>query len=427
MEQKKFEISQGARIGILVVVGLLWMMHMADRFIMIVALTPVKEAFNLTDAQAGLLTGLLTAGIAIIGIPAAVLGDRWARRKMISVMALVWSIFTFVTGISTQFWHLVVSRFMVGSGEAGYAPVGTTWLSVVFPKEMRARIMAILFTLSQLGMVIGLVVGGLLINLTHDWRTPFYVFAVPGILLAFIVFFLPDYKSVKGQGESMLSRNFFQQWGEIFKIKSWWLITLSATFAYFGVLAMATWTPAMLVRAYNVDAGQAGMLFGMIQLMVLLGPLLAMLMDRWHMTYKNARPLGLAICGFLLFATTLVQMLVLDKLPMAGFLAMSAFGTLLFATFIPTMLAALQDVVPVGLRSTSTGVFNFIAQLLGATLGPIIAGMISDALGGGIRGLQVGILWLMPFSALGIIINLIMMRFYPGDSGKVSDQVEAEK
>ena len=426
MEQKKFETSRGASIGILIVVGLLWLMHMADRFIMIVALTPIKDAFNLTDAQAGLLTGLLTAGIAIIGIPAAVFGDRWARRKVISVMALIWSLFTFVTGISTQFWHLIVSRFLVGSGEAGYAPVGTTWLSVVFPKEMRTRIMAVLYTLSQLGMVIGLVVGGLLISITHNWRMPFFVFAVPGVILAIVAFFLPDYKSVKGAGESMLSRNFFRQWGQIFKIKSWWLATLSATFTYLGVLAMATWTPAFLVRAYNMDAGQAGMVFGAIQLMVLLGPLGAMLMDRWHRHFKNARPLGLAIVGFLLSGVTFAQMLVIG-VPVPLWLSFSAVGTLCFAIYIPILLAAVQDVIPVGLRSSSTGVFNFVAQLVGATLGPIIVGAISDALGGGTHGLQVGVLWILPVSALGIVTALIMLKFYPGESGKITDQVEAEK
>jgi MFS family permease len=399
---------------------------MADRFIMIVALTPVKEAFNLSDAQAGLLTSLLTAGIAIIGIPAAVFGDRWARRKVISIMALTWSIFTFVTGIATQFWQMVVARFLVGSGEAGYAPVGTTWLSVVFPKEMRTRIMAVLYTLSQLGMVIGLVFGGLLISATHDWRTPFFVFAVPGMILAVIAFFLPDYKSVKGKEESMLSKKFFREWGQIFKIKSWWLVTLTATFTYFCVLAMATWTPAFLIRAYNMDTGQAGMAFGLIQLMVLLAPLGAVLMDRWHRHYKNARPLGLAIIGFLLAVTTLVQMLVIG-IPVQFWLMFSALGTLLFATFIPILLAAVQDVVPVGLRSSSTGVFNFVAQLIGASLGPIIAGAISDAAGGGTHGLQAGILWMIPLSFLGVITALILLKFYPHESAGVTDLVEAEK
>ena len=426
MEQKKFEVSRGTSIGILLVVGLLWLMHMADRFILIVALTPVKEAFSLTDAQAGLLPSLLTAGIAVIGIPAAVFGDRWARRKVVSVMALVWSIFTLVTGLATQFWHLVVSRFMVGGGEAGYAPVGTTWISVVFPKEARARVMAVLYALSQLGMVIGLVFGGVLINVTHNWRTPFYVFALPGIILAVIAFFLPDYKSVKGKGEAMLSRDFFKNWGEIFKIKSYWLIMLTPAFVYFLLISLATWTPALLIRAYNMDTAQSGIAFGLIQLAVLLGPIGGVLMDRWHRSYKNARPLGMAIMSLLVCVLGLLQMLSLGG-PVAVFLVLSALVTLVFAIFIPLMLSSAQDVLPVGLRSSSAGVFNFAGQITGATLGPILVGAISDASGGGAHGIQTGLLWMVPVAFIGVITSLVLMKFYPADSAKVTDLVEAEK
>lgn len=426
MEQKKYEVSRGASIGILVVLSLLWLMHMADRFIMIVALTPVKEAFNLTDAQAGLLTSLLTAGIAIIGIPAAVFGDRWARRKVVAVMAAIWSLFTLVTGLAGQFWQLVLARFMVGSGEAGYAPVGTTWLSVVFPKEARGRVMSILYASSQLGMVIGMVGGGLLIAATHDWRVPFFVFAVPGFILAVVALFLPDYKSVKGSGESMLSKDFFRQWGQMFKIKSWWLISLTPAFLYFVVIAGATWVPQLLIRQYGLDAGQAGVAYGLIQLAVLLGPIGGILMDRWQRRYKNARPMGMVITSFLIIAGTAVQMLLLGvQLPV--FLAFSFVLTLLFAVFVPLLLSSLGDVVPVGLRSSSTGVFNFLGQLTGATLGPILVGAISDAVGGGAQGIQIGILWMCPIGMLAVVTSLALLKFYPSESVGIVDQVEAEK
>ena len=426
MEQKKFEVSKGARTGILVVLSLLWLMHMADRFIMIVALTPIKEAFSLTDAQAGLLTSLLTAGIAIIGIPAAVFGDRWARRKVVAVMASIWSLFTLVTGLASQFWHLVLARFMVGSGEAGYAPVGTTWLSVVFPKEARGRVMSVLYASSQLGMVIGMVGGGLLIAATHDWRVPFFVFAVPGFVLAVIALFLPDYKSVKGSGESMLNKDFFRQWGQMFKIKSWWLISLTPAFLYFMVIGGATWVPQLLIRQYNMDAGQAGVTYGLIQLAVLFGPIGGLLMDRWQKRYKNARPMGMALTSFLLVALTVVQMLLLGvQLPI--FLAFSFVLTLLFAIFVPLLLACIGDVVPVGLRSSSTGVFNFFGQLTGATLGPILVGAISDSLGGGAQGIQVGLLWMAPIGLLGVVTSLLLMKFYPAESTMIVDQVQAEK
>jgi MFS family permease len=426
MEQKKYEVSRGWSIVILTVLALLWLMHMADRFIMVIALNPIKEAFNLTDAQAGLLTSLLTAGIAVIGIPMAVLADRWARRKVVSLMALIWSIFTLVTGISTQFWHLVVSRTMVGSGEAGYAPAGTAWLSLVFPREMRSRILAIFFTCSQLGMVIGLVFGGMLISNTNNWRTPFYVFAIPGVILAVIAFFLPDYKSVRNKGESMLSRAFFKDWGDVFKIRSYWMVTLAASCSYFMIIALSTWMPTLLIRAYGMNTGSAGLVYGLLQLVILLAPIGGILMDKWHKRYSNARPWGMAIICTVLTAVGLILVLTMGA-PLPIWLGIGTIMTVGFGVFIPVMLAVTQDIVPVRLRSTSVGVFNFIAQLTGATLGPVVVGAISDASGGGAHGIQIGLLWTVPVAVLSIVFSLLLLRYYPKDSANVSDIVLAEK
>jgi MFS family permease len=426
VEEKKFEVSRGWSVAILVVLALLWLMHMADRFIMVIALNPIKEAFNLTDAQAGLLTSLLTAGIAVIGIPMAVLADRWARRKVVSVMALTWSVFTLATGLATQFWHLVVSRVMVGSGEAGYAPAGTAWLSVVFPKEMRSRIMAIFYACSQLGMVVGLVFGGMLISATNDWRTPFYVFAIPGVILAIIAFFLPDYKSVRHAGESMLSKAFFKDWGDVFKIKSYWLVTVAAACVYFMIVSMSVWTPTLLIRAYNMNTGSAGMAYGMVQLVILLVPIGGILIDRWNKRNSSARPWSMAILCSILAAFGLIVMLSVGA-PLTLWLALGAVMTVAFGVFIPVILAVTQDIVPVRLRSTSVGVFNFLAQLTGATLGPIVVGAISDASGGGAHGIQVGLLWTVPAAFLAIVFSLLLLKYYPADSAKVSDVVLAEK
>lgn len=426
MEQKQYKVSRGWTITILIVLSLLWLMSMADRFIMIIALDPIKSAFNLTDAQAGLLTSLLTAGIGVIGIPMAVLADRWARRKVVSVMALVWSAFTLVTGIATQFWHLVISRFMVGSGEAGYGPAGTAWLSVVFPKEIRSRIMSIFYACSQLGIVIGLIVGGLLISVTNNWRTPFYVFAIPGIILAVIVFFMPDYKSVKYEGESLLSRAFFKDWGAMFKIKSYWLVTIAIGCTYFLVISFSVWLPTMLIRSYDMTTATAGLAYGLFQLVVLLAPVGGILIDKWHKHYKNARPSAMIILSSLLTVFGLIVLLTLGT-PVMLWLTLGTIVTVSFGIYLPIVLAVSQDIVPVRMRSTSVGVLNFLSQLTGATLGPILVGAISDASGGGAQGIQIGLLWMVPLSALAIVASLLMLKYYPADSAKVSDIVLAEK
>jgi MFS family permease len=273
MDEKKFEVSKGSAITILIILSLLWLINFADRSIMTVVLEAVKADLKLTDAQAGGLVAMVTAGIAILTIPASIFGDRWARRKVITVMALIWSAATLATAFCMNLGQMLVARFLVGAGEAGYSPVGQAWLSVTFRKEIRSLIIGIFFACSQLGMVVGLVAGGWLLTTTGDWRVPFYVFGIPGIILAIIVLFLPDYRTVREQGEAVLSKKYFQSWSTIFKCKSYLLPTISGIFFLTTVVAVTVWTPAILMRAYSMDAAEAGRSYGLVSLVLLLAPL----------------------------------------------------------------------------------------------------------------------------------------------------------
>jgi MFS family permease len=425
VEQKKYQVGGASAVGTLIVLSLLYFINFADRSIMAVALTPIKQSFSLTDAQAGLLGSLVTLGIAVLTIPAAIFGDRWARRKVVMVMGLLWSFFTLVTGLAAQFWHLAVARFMVGSGEAGYSPVGLAWIGVSFRKEMRSLILGIFFAVGQLGAVAGLILGGALIAATQDWRVPFYVFAVPGVILAISALFLRDYKVVKAKDEAVLSKKYFKDWGQIFKIKSFWLISAVYTLFFFMVYSLTTWIPSLMIRGYGMNVGQAGLTYGLITITVIFGPLGGFLADKWQKRSKNGRPYYIAVTAFLAIALFLITLLNVGS-PLPVFLTLLTVASIVLALNIPVGLTIIQDTTPPGLRSTATGFVTFI-NMVGATLGIYYAGAVSDALGGGAHGLQFGLIYTMPFAAVAVICAFIMAKYYHADSAKVSDELLAEK
>jgi len=426
MQEKKYEVGRGSAITILVILSLLWLINMADRSIMTVALEAVKAYFKLNDTQAGSLAALVTAGIAVMMVPAAVLGDRWARRKIVAVMALIWSAATLLTGFCTNIVQMLVARFMVGAGEAGYSPVGQAWLSVSFRKDIRSIIIAIFFACSQLGMVVGLIVGGWLITSTGDWRTPFYVFGIPGVILAAIVYFLPDYKTVKEKGEAALSRKYFKDWSKIFKCPSYWMPTIGGIFFLSTTTAMSVWTPALLMRAYHMDAAEAGQKFSWVALMLILAPLGGVIADRWQKSHRNGRPLFMALTAFLALIFYIAAFFSLGQ-SVILLIVLLALATVFVGLNLPVGLTIINDVITPGLRATAIGISGLIAQLLGATLGIVAVGAISDHLGGGASGLQWGMIWTLPFFALSIVANLILTKYYPGDSAKCTDEVFAEK
>ena len=426
MEEKKFEIRRGSAITILVILSLLWLINFAVRSIMTVVLEAVKANLGLSDAQAGGLVAMVTAGIAILTLPAAVFGDRWARRKIIAIMALIWSAATLATAFCVNIGQMMVARFLVGAGEAGYSPVGQAWLSVAFRKEVRSLILGIFFAFSQLGMVVGLVFGGWLLTVTGDWRVPFYVFGLPGIILAIIVYFLPDYRTVREQGEAALSKKYFKSWADIFKCKSYLLPTIAGIFFLTTVVAVTVWTPTVLMRAYNMDAAEAGRNYGLVSLVLLLAPLGGLMADRWQRRHKSGRPLFMALTVFLALIFLGAAFFTIGQ-PVQLFLTLLAIGTFFVALNLPVGFTVVNDVIAPGLRSTALGISVLVMQLLGATLGTVAVGAISDRLGGGASGLQWGLIWTLPVFALAIVANLMLVKYYPADSAKCSDLVYAEK
>jgi MFS family permease len=427
MQEKTYQVSKGASITILIVLCLLQLSDWADRSILNISLQAIKETFKLTDAQAGMLPSLLQAGVALFLIPVAVLADRFARRKVIMGMALIWSVFTLTTGMAAQLWHLLVSRFMVGSGEGGYQAAGQTWLSVTFPKEIRTRIMAIFMMCMPIGVATGLFVGGALLNATHDWRTAFFIFGFVGLVLAVIVFFLPDYKAVRTQGEGVLSKAYFKQWGVFFKVKTYWIYMISSTLLFFMMFAIQAWAPTLIIRAYNLDTLTVGITMGAVGLLNLIAPLGGFLADRWQLRNRAGRPLFLLLFTVLGLVGIFASMSMIGKVPFQSWLPIYAASTLIIACMNPVMNVLVHDVIPVSVRAVGVGIMLAVSQLGGGVLGPIFVGAVSDATGGGSQGIVNGILWTIPVAALSIITTIVLMKYYPSDSAKVNDIVLAEK
>ena len=426
MQEKEYPLGKSSAIIILIVRALLQLVDFGDRSILSIALQSIQKDFNLTDSQAGMLPSLLQFGIAILTVPAAMFADRVARRKVVMVLDLIWSFFTLMTGLATQLWHLLIARFGVGAGEAGYAPAGQTWLGVIFPKRMRSLIIGIFTICNPLGMALGLSLGGMLISATHSWRVPFYIFFAPGLILAAIVYFLPDYKTARKQGEGLFSSGFFKDWGTIFKIKSVWFSIAGITFLYFAASAFMSWAPALVMRAYKMNEGQVGPLLGLIGLLNVVGPLGGFLADKWWIRNRRGRPLFIAIgCVFtLLFA---IPAWLLVGIPFSQWIILYSATTIFIALIQPVHQTIMHDITPVGIRSTSVATQLLIMQLLGGVLGPLFVGFVSDRIGGGVQGLQTGLLWSTIISAVGMISFWILAKFYPADCENVSDAVLAEK
>lgn len=366
-----------------------YVLNFVDRQVMTILLEPIKAEFGASDTQMGLISGLAFALFyATLGVPVARLADRWSRRNVLAISMATWSAVTAVCGMAGSFWQLALLRVGVGIGEAGGTPPSQSLLTDYFPKERRALAQGVLATAPNIGVLVGLF-GGALIAEAFGWRTVFFVFGVPGVGLALLLFFtVKEPIKVKPQGLEA-DRSMMSALSGIIRLPSFFMIALGVGFAAIPGYGLGVWSPSFLVRVHGMSLVDAGLWLGIIGLSggtlgtILSGVLadrLALRDNRWQL-WIPAVGLMVALplqALFLLWPASAVFTIAGKTAPVAlVFMGLSS----VFACFwIAPSYAAVQNLVPSHWRTQASALLLLVFNLLGLGLGPLLVGMLSDGL-----------------------------------------------
>ncbi len=384
----------------------------ADRYVVASMLGFIKADWHITDAQAGWLMGVVILFITVFSVPASVLIDRWSRRKMVAIMTGFWSLATLACAFTTNYWQLLIARSFIGVGESGYAPGGTALLAAAFPERQRARVMGFWNVSIPLGMGIGLFAGGLIAR-RWGWQHAFGLVALPGMVLAVIAWFMPDYKTVPPPPGKGVVRDFARDTKTIFGLP-----TLVFTFLGFAMnvsvtTALASWLSVYFERTGMAAEGAGGKYATGVFALVLVGaPLGGWLSDVWHRRNVAGRlyfpAVTSAAAAIVLFVAFFFPGQLMIQMPLLGL-----FGVLV-TCFIAPAAAVTQDVVRPGLRAFSYAMCVIVQHVAGDIWSPGIVGWFSDQWG---LAQAVRILPLWGVFACGFF--LLAARHYQRDLAKV--------
>jgi predicted MFS family arabinose efflux permease len=380
---------------VLAVFVLVTTFNTADRYILSILLPDIKREFGLSDAMLGFLVGPAFAVChTLAGLPIARYADRGVRRSIVAAGLFLWSGFTAVCGFSQSFWHLLVSRMGVSVCEAAGAAPAQSLLADYFPPARRATAMAIFGTGGIVGMGLGLVLGGWVTD-HWGWRYAFFVFGVPGMLLA-LVLRATVREPVRGAfdglaggaggpgGESALEVVRF-----LWRLPSYRHMLIAASCHAFAGYGAGTWYPTFLTRVYEVsrfDAGTYMMLAG--PLMSAIGSLVGgRLADglglrdvRWYMWLPGAGALAALpfAAGFLLWPEEVVLEIGGRRLLPALLILCPA--SALGAFWSGPTLAMVLGLARPHMRALAAALLLMTYNLVGLGLGPFAVGFLSDAL-----------------------------------------------
>ncbi len=372
-----------ARRGyVLFILVVVYTFNFIDRQIVGILAVPIKADLGLTDTQLGLMGGLAFALFYTgLGIPVALLADRWSRTWIMTAALTVWSAMTAVCGLAQNFWQLFLARLGVGVGEAGGVAPAYSLIADYFPPRQRARALSVYSFGIPIGSALGIVFGGIIAS--HiDWRFAFFAVGLAGIVLA-PIFRLTVAEPARGgldaRPAAARPARFADIAAKLSTKPSFWIMSVGAACSSMMGYGMFFWLPSFFVRSYGITLLEASLFYGAI---LLLGGLVGIwvggsLADRFGQARKSAYALIPAAA----FVTTVPFYVVgvLSPTLVVSFFVMLV-PTALGLVWLGPVISAMQHLVRPDMRATASAVFLFINNLIGIGAGTVIIGALSDAL-----------------------------------------------
>jgi len=185
--------------------------------------TALGNAFNAGDVATGFNVASVLLGCALGALMAGPLSDRFGRKPIMLITAVIFAVSAFGSGIAGSSTEFIFYRLLGGLGIGAASVLAPAYIAEVAPPALRGR----LATLQQLAIVLGLFVAFLsnyLIALSAGsaemiflldlpaWRWMFWVELIPSLLFLTGVLFIPEsprYLVARGQTEK--ARDIFKR------------------------------------------------------------------------------------------------------------------------------------------------------------------------------------------------------------------------
>ncbi len=387
-------VSKSYRAYALTLLVAIYTVNFLDRQVVTLLLESIKTDLKLDDFQMGTMGGLWFALFyTFLGIPIARFADKGDRPWIITASLAIWSGFTLLAGAAWNFTVLAISRMGVGFGEAGCTPTAHSLIAEYFPKESRARAMAIYSMGISIGSLLGMALGGIIAG-TWGWRVAFFVAGAPGLLLAVVAIFslVEPRRATKFKPTATSPYLPIPQVMKVLMGKpTFWLFALGGAFIAAVAYSHAAFLTSFYLRNYGPEvtatAGQYGMTaLGFLGLGMGLAAGIGGVAGSWlggwwcdKFGRRDARQFAipplvapficLPVFWYLLTEHNIVLAMILLIIPNVG-----------VAIWYGPVYGGVPGLVPPAMRATAVAILLFVINIIGLGAGTTLFGMLSDAL-----------------------------------------------
>lgn len=420
------------RWAILAFMFFLYVINFADKAIAGYAAVSITEEFGLTPLQWGLVGSSFFWSFVISNIFGSTLSDRFGTRKMITIMAISWTILQFGAFAITNLQLLIAYRILLGIFEGPFFATAIAQLNHWFPAKSRGMATSIL---NFGGVVGGLVCAPILVYLieTFGWKISFGSLGFVSLLWTILWVWLgkerPDESSEEVAKAPTIKEkeNLKTILSSMFSLT--FLVTLFAGFTVYWYLSwIQVWMPSFLIKAKALSTSEmsyvaslTGLLAGLVTISI---SIFSDYLFKKNSSYRKSRVL---VAGFTFFIGAALFYSMTEIHSIAWTIAVLILGKgCLSAVFVmgPHISSSLLP----QRTSLMIGTFAGVSTIAGV-VGPIVSGNLVQAAGKDIvQGYDNTILMVV---GLSIIAGILLIAFAKPDNEvkkkqKIMDETEQQ-
>ena len=353
--------------------------------------------FHLSHEQVGRLASALALGWAASTCFFGALSDRVGRKPVLVPAVFAFSLLSWLSGMARNFDQLLLLRALMGIAEGPTWSVITALIEESSPRARRGRNIGLVVSAAAL---VGLAAAPILttqVAARWGWRMSFFFTGLPGLLSGFLISKFV-HEPARGSGPEHRGPT-LRDFLSILRYRNTWLCCLGAAGFMSWLFALNVFAPLYITEVRHQSATTAGFLLGASGLgSFFLGFLFPSLSDR-----VGRRPvlLLMAVMSAVVPLSFLVPVLYVYPLLLAAIVFAANTGQAiasLIIVLVPT------ESVPAQFRATSIGLTTLAGEVMGATVAPILAGVLAETYGLGLT------LWLAAAGSALVLLAALLLR-----------------
>ncbi len=250
--------------------GLVGAVSYLDRVNISIAGISLAREFRLDQQQLGFVFSAFTLGYALFQVAGGRLADRFGPRRILTLGAIWWAIFTTLTAavplrVAGAVFVFCAVRFLLGAGESVMYPSSNRWVANWIPMSERGVANGILF----MGVGGGAAITPPLITALmtqYGWRRSFWICAIIGIVAGALWYWMArdhpqQHPWVNDEEQSHISREIpavravqtHLPWGVLLASREVWLITISYFCYSYAAYMFFSWFFIYLTAVRGMD------------------------------------------------------------------------------------------------------------------------------------------------------------------------------